>query len=153
MPAHPLAGQSLRLVRSCRGRSGKSFVFVEDPQGYVLRLPVEWTDRVGPWQPLEVDGRNPKLDARVLLALAGAVDAVGALREADSGMLHVSGAPDVAGSVQSSRGPAPRAGEPSVSDQPEGKSGTGRAARRRGESGQDAPGGVGPGDATRGGRQ
>lgn len=48
MPVHPLLGQSLRLVRDYRDRSGRSFVLVEHPEGCVVRLPVEWTDRVGP---------------------------------------------------------------------------------------------------------
>jgi hypothetical protein len=76
MPVHPLLGIELELVRTCRDHlARRDMLIAEVPGGRRLVLPVEWTDRGAPWVTPTVDGREVRLSARGLLALACAVDA------------------------------------------------------------------------------
>jgi hypothetical protein len=76
MPVHPLVGVKLELVRLRRDhRARRDTLIAEVPGGGRIVLPVEWTDRGAPWATPTVDGREVRLCARGLLALARAVDA------------------------------------------------------------------------------
>ena len=76
MPVHPLLGIKLELVRTRRDHvARRDTLIAEVPGGGRLVLPVEWTDRGTPWATPMVDGREVRLCARGLLALARAVDA------------------------------------------------------------------------------
>ncbi|WP_373372238.1 hypothetical protein [Sorangium atrum] len=70
---HPLKGQRLPVVSSVRGQDGRRYVDAEHPQGWTIRLPIEWTDRAGPGVTPRWHGREVRLDARGLLELARAV--------------------------------------------------------------------------------
>ena len=48
LPIHPLAGQDLPLQRHVRTQRGRRLVDVTHPEGWSIRLPVEWTDLGAP---------------------------------------------------------------------------------------------------------
>jgi hypothetical protein len=74
MAIHPLAGRALPLVGLDRDRLGRRFVRVAHPWGCVLRLPVEWTDRVDPGRVPRIRGRAVRLLLRGLLQVAGLIE-------------------------------------------------------------------------------
>lgn len=148
MPIHPLCGQSLPVVQAYRDRSGHCFVHVKHPDGSVLRLPVEWTDRVGPWTAVQVEEKFPKVDAGVLLRLVRALEALREGHEAESGMIHVEAGPDATPRGEPIRSSKTgrsdghalpgRRGRPGRSDE---------APNSRGDPGGNAPGSAGSNDA------
>jgi len=69
LPIHPLRGESLPVLRAVRDRKGRSFVEAQHPDGWTLRLPVEWTDRAHPSQVVTVAGRAARATADDLLQL------------------------------------------------------------------------------------
>jgi hypothetical protein len=73
LPAHPLEGVKLPVVRFIRSQDGRRYVDVEHPPGQYMRLPVEWTDRSPPFVPPSVGGRAVRLSVPALLELARAV--------------------------------------------------------------------------------
>jgi len=76
MPIHPLKGMALAVVRTRREQlSRRQTVVAEVADGGHIELPVDWTDRGAPWVTPRLAGREVKLCARGLLALARAVDA------------------------------------------------------------------------------
>ena len=77
MPIHPLHGLALNVVSTRRDRVGRRLLVVaEVPAGGRIVLPVEWTDRGPPWTVSSLDGRQVRLDAAGLRALAEVVYAV-----------------------------------------------------------------------------
>jgi len=73
LPVHPYVGHGLPLVHEVRRRDGRRFVDVGLPNGWVTRLPVEWTDRaVGP-VPVVVNGHAVRVSPAGLIRLAEAV--------------------------------------------------------------------------------
>ncbi len=76
MPIHPLAGLELDLVRERRDHlTASDTLIVEAPDGGRMVLPIAWTDRGPPWVTPTRAGREVRLCARGLLALARAIDA------------------------------------------------------------------------------
>lgn len=77
MPVHPLKGVKLVVLRVQRDHLARSHtVIVEAPapcEGRLV-LPIEWTDRGPPWATPLVDGKEVRLCARGLLAMARAVE-------------------------------------------------------------------------------
>jgi len=73
LPAHPLKGVKLPVIRFIRSQDGRRYVDVEHPPGQYMRLPVEWTDRSPPLVPPSVGGRAVHLSVPTLLELASAV--------------------------------------------------------------------------------
>ncbi|MFY0583894.1 DUF5953 family protein [Cystobacter fuscus] len=73
LPAHPLKGMELPVVRFIRSQEGRRYVDVEHPPGQYMRLPLEWTDRSPPFVPPSVGGREVRLSIPALLELASAV--------------------------------------------------------------------------------
>jgi hypothetical protein len=74
LPIHPLRGRRLILVRTLRAQDGQQYVDVEHPEGWHLRLPVEWTDRAPPLVPPRVGGKQVHLTLAGLLKAAAAVE-------------------------------------------------------------------------------
>jgi hypothetical protein len=75
LPAHPLRGRPLPLVRLVRMRESEGYVDIEHPDGGPFRVPLGWTDRAPPWVMPLFDGREVRLSAAGLQALAMAVQA------------------------------------------------------------------------------
>jgi len=73
MPVHPFCGRKLPLVHPVVTADGRRYLDLAVPDGTMLRVPVEWTDRGAPVAPPRIDGRDVRLSARWLLELAGAV--------------------------------------------------------------------------------
>jgi hypothetical protein len=75
MPVHPLKGFKLDILRARRDHLARRQTFIAElPGGAHIVLPVEWTDRGPPWVTPTIDGKEVRLSARGLLALARAVD-------------------------------------------------------------------------------
>jgi hypothetical protein len=75
LPTHPLQGLRLPVARAVRAADGRRYVDVEHPQGLLVRLALEWTDRGGPLVPPHVQDREVRLAVRGLLELVRAVAA------------------------------------------------------------------------------
>lgn len=71
MPIHPLKGLALKVVGSRREQlSRRLMIIAEVADGEHIELPVDWTDRGAPWPTPKLAGREVRLCARGLLALA-----------------------------------------------------------------------------------
>lgn len=77
LPVHPLKGAELRVVRWRRARDGRRHVEVEHPRGWIVSLPVSWTDAGIPTGLAEKDGALVKLAPEALLDLVCAVRDLG----------------------------------------------------------------------------
>lgn len=75
LPAHPLRGQPLPLVRLVRVREGDGYVDLEHPDRAPFRVPLGWTDRAPPWVVSQLNGRDVRLSVSGLQQLAMAVEA------------------------------------------------------------------------------
>jgi hypothetical protein len=75
LPAHPLRGRPLPLVRLVRVREGEGYADVEHPDGGPFRVPLGWTDRAAPWVVPQLGGRDVRLSVTGLQQLAMAVEA------------------------------------------------------------------------------
>ena len=72
---HPLVGVRLAVVRNVRSLDGRQrYVDVEHPRGWVIRLPVEWTDRGSPSPPPRLGDREIRVAPGDLLRVAAAVE-------------------------------------------------------------------------------
>jgi hypothetical protein len=72
LPVHPLAGQSV-VVEGLKRQSGRQYVRVRHPDGSVLAVPVDWTDRWPQRCVPEVGTRRALLDPRRLQRAARVV--------------------------------------------------------------------------------
>jgi hypothetical protein len=84
LPAHPLRGKPLPLVRLVRVREGEGYVDVEHPDGAPFRVPLGWTDRAAPWVVSQIDGRDVRLSVTGLQLLAMAVEAALGVKHDDA---------------------------------------------------------------------
>lgn len=76
MPIHPLRGHRLELIRLRREHdSPRQMVIARVVGASNIEVPIHWTDRGAPWVTPIVRGKEVKLSARGLLALARAVAA------------------------------------------------------------------------------
>jgi hypothetical protein len=70
-PVHPLAGRVVAVVRWVRLRDGRRYVDVRHPEGSVLRLPLDLTDRGNPYGAVT----GARVSPSGLLRLASAIAA------------------------------------------------------------------------------
>jgi hypothetical protein len=87
LPAHPLRGKPLPLVRLVRVREGEGYVDVEHPDGGPFRVPLGWTDRAAPWVVVQLNGRDVRLSVTGLQQLAMAVETALDVRHDDADKL------------------------------------------------------------------
>jgi hypothetical protein len=75
MPIHPLNGLELKLVGMRLDHlARRQTLIAEVADGSHIVLPVDWTDRGSPWVAPKLGGRDVRLCARGLLALARAIE-------------------------------------------------------------------------------
>jgi hypothetical protein len=85
MPIHPLVGARLRVVRRSRLAWGQEVVEVETAGGWLIQLPVVWTDLRGPWMVLRLGKRPLWVSVDRLLMLVRALEAVRAMSSSRPG--------------------------------------------------------------------
>jgi hypothetical protein len=74
LPGHPLRGVKLLVIKPVRSQDRqRDYVDVQHPEGWHMRMPIEWTDRALPRAPPRIRGRDIPLSMVGLQKLASAV--------------------------------------------------------------------------------